>query len=134
MAGILGVVSTSVQLHPAQPLWGSLILAGGFIGAEYRSKRLGNPTIQRLLALVLPIAGIKMLTNELVAQNNPCVRIYTFVAPLVLGAPERGVETEQVHRCQGYDGPHADSCRSLAVWFCAGLATRGAPAIYRRLN
>jgi uncharacterized protein len=63
IAGILGVMSTSVQLHPALPLWGSVVLVGGFIGAEYGSRRLGNPVIQRLLALVLLIAGLKMITT-----------------------------------------------------------------------
>jgi len=36
-------------------------LLGGFIGAELGSRRLANPPIQKLLALVLVIAGIKMI-------------------------------------------------------------------------
>jgi uncharacterized membrane protein YfcA len=36
-------------------------LIGGYVGAEYGSRRLGNPVIARLLALVLGIAGVKML-------------------------------------------------------------------------
>jgi uncharacterized membrane protein YfcA len=38
-------------------------VAGGFVGAEYGSKRLGNPTIRRLLAVVLAIAGAKMIAT-----------------------------------------------------------------------
>jgi uncharacterized membrane protein YfcA len=60
-AGIFGVMSTSVQFHPGLPLWALVVLVGGFIGAEYGSKRLANPVIQRLLALVLLVAGVKMI-------------------------------------------------------------------------
>ena len=60
-AGILGAMSSSIQFHPGLPLWALVVLMGGFIGAEYGSKRLGNPHIQRLLALVLLVAGIKMI-------------------------------------------------------------------------
>lgn len=60
-AGILGAMSTSITVHPGLPLWALVVMVGGFVGAEYGSKRLANPIIQRLLAAVLLIAGIKML-------------------------------------------------------------------------
>lgn len=44
----------------------ALILAaviGGFIGAEYGSRWFPNPTIQKLLAIVLLIAGAKMIAT-----------------------------------------------------------------------
>lgn len=63
IAGILGVMSSSVQFHPALPLWALVVVIGGYIGAAYGSKRLGNPTIQRLLALVLLVAGAKMIAT-----------------------------------------------------------------------
>jgi uncharacterized membrane protein YfcA len=63
IAGILGVMTTGVEFHAALPLWIVAVLMGGFIGAEYGSKRLANPTIQRLLALVLLVAGIKMIAS-----------------------------------------------------------------------
>lgn len=63
IAGILGAMSASTTLHPALPLWGLLVVVGGLIGAEYGSRRLGNPTIQRLLSLVLLIAGAKMIAS-----------------------------------------------------------------------
>lgn len=62
-AGILGVMSTATQFHPALPLWGLIVMVGGYIGAEYGSKRLGSPAIQRLLALVLLVAGAKMIAT-----------------------------------------------------------------------
>jgi hypothetical protein len=37
------------------------VLVGGWVGAEYGSRRLANPVIRQLLALVLGIAGGKMV-------------------------------------------------------------------------
>jgi hypothetical protein len=34
---------------------------GGWMGAEFGSKRIGNTTVRRLLAIVLVIAGLKMI-------------------------------------------------------------------------
>jgi uncharacterized membrane protein YfcA len=62
-AGILGVMSSGAEFHPALPLWALVVVVGGYIGAEYGSRRLGNPTIQRLLALVLLVAGAKMIVT-----------------------------------------------------------------------
>jgi uncharacterized protein len=59
-AGILGVMSTNIEFHSGLPLWALVVMIGGLIGAEYGSKRLANPIIQRLLALVLLVAGLKM--------------------------------------------------------------------------
>jgi len=61
IAALLGVASKSVVLPSALPLWAIVAVAGGFIGAEYGCKRLGSPTIQKLLAIVLLVAGAKML-------------------------------------------------------------------------
>ena len=36
------------------------VLVGGWMGAEYGSRRFSNPVIRRVLALVLAIAGGKM--------------------------------------------------------------------------
>lgn len=62
IAGLLGVMTTDPVWPTALPWWALAALAGGFIGAEYGSRRLGNPAIQKLLALVLVIAGIKMIS------------------------------------------------------------------------
>ena len=65
IAGLLGVLSkTSLDILPkALPLWMLAAVLGGFIGAEYGSKRLANPTLQKLLALVLLVAGVKMIVT-----------------------------------------------------------------------
>jgi uncharacterized protein len=61
IAGLLGVMKASVTLPAALPWWAVAAVAGGLIGAEYGSRRLANPTIKKLLALVLAIAGAKMI-------------------------------------------------------------------------
>jgi len=62
-AGLLGVITIAPALPSALPYWAVAAFTGGFIGAEYGSKRLGNPTIQKILAVVLVIAGVKMITT-----------------------------------------------------------------------
>jgi uncharacterized membrane protein YfcA len=61
IAGLLGVMQSAVTLPPALPWWAVAAIAGGLIGAEYGSRRLANPAIKKLLALVLAIAGVKMI-------------------------------------------------------------------------
>lgn len=64
IAGLMGVVASNPGgFHPALPLWAGAVVIGGLVGAEYGSRRLGNPTLVRLLAVVLAIAGIKMITR-----------------------------------------------------------------------
>ena len=61
VAGLLGVM-TSVPVFPAAlPYWAVAAVVGGFIGAEYGSRHLGNSTIRKLLPVVLVIAGAKMI-------------------------------------------------------------------------
>ena len=61
IAGLLGVLQTAAPLPPALPYWALAAVAGGFVGAEYGSRRLANPVLKKLLALVLGIAGAKMV-------------------------------------------------------------------------
>jgi uncharacterized protein len=61
IAGLLGVMRVAPALPEALPLWALAAVTGGFIGAELGSRRLGNAGIQRALALVLVIAGAKMI-------------------------------------------------------------------------
>lgn len=61
ISGLLGVITTAPTLPLALPYWAVAAISGGFIGAEYGSKRLCNSTIQKLLAGVLVLAGVKML-------------------------------------------------------------------------
>ena len=37
------------------------VLAGGWLGAEYGSRRFANPLVRRVLAVVLALAGAKMI-------------------------------------------------------------------------
>ncbi|MEO1956526.1 MAG: sulfite exporter TauE/SafE family protein [Methylophilaceae bacterium] len=61
IAGLSGVLTQPYQLPSGLGFWALAAVAGGLIGAEYGSCRLGNPAIRKLLALVLVVAGIKML-------------------------------------------------------------------------
>jgi uncharacterized membrane protein YfcA len=61
IAGLLGHLSTVAQLPPSIPVWGAAALAGGWIGASYGSRRAPPPTLRRLLAAVLVVAGVKLL-------------------------------------------------------------------------
>jgi len=64
IAGLLGVLSTKTLVLPsALPYWVVAAVIGGYLGAEFGSKRLSNPGIRKLLALVLLVAGIKMLAT-----------------------------------------------------------------------
>lgn len=63
IAGLLGGMGAAPQLPAGLPFWGVAAVVGGFVGAEYGSKRLGNPTIRRLLAVVLAIAGAKIIAT-----------------------------------------------------------------------
>jgi uncharacterized protein len=57
ISGLLGVLSKSAVLPTGLVYWALAAIAGGWMGAEYGSKRLANPTIRKLLALVLLFAG-----------------------------------------------------------------------------
>ena len=61
ISGLLGFLSKSPNLPAGLAFWALAAVAGGLIGAEYGSKKLANPTIRKLLALVLLFAGSKML-------------------------------------------------------------------------
>lgn len=61
IAGLAGVLASGSTLPEDLFIWGLAAIIGGWIGAEYGSRRLANPTIRQLLALVLLIAGVKMI-------------------------------------------------------------------------
>jgi uncharacterized protein len=60
-AGLLGHLSSAIALPSAIPLWAGTALIGGWMGAEYGSRRFSPLTLQRLLAVVLTIAGLKLI-------------------------------------------------------------------------
>ena len=51
----------TATLPPQIWVLGCAVLVGGWLGAEYGSRRFTNPFIRRLLAAVLAVAGAKML-------------------------------------------------------------------------
>lgn len=60
-SGLLGHLA-SVKNVPAEILWWApAALIGGLIGSELGSRRLAPLTMRRLLAVVLVVAGVKML-------------------------------------------------------------------------
>ena len=61
ISGLLGFLSKTPTLPAGLVYWAVAAIAGGWIGAEFGSKRLANPTIRKLLAAVLVFAGSKML-------------------------------------------------------------------------
>ena len=61
LSGLAGVLTQNYVLPDGMVFWAIAAVSGALIGAEYGSRRLANPTIRQLLALVLLVAGIKML-------------------------------------------------------------------------
>jgi uncharacterized protein len=60
-AGLAGNPASLQQLPPALPVWAIAAVAGGVLGAEIGSRRIGTPTFKRLLGLVLVVAGAKLV-------------------------------------------------------------------------
>lgn len=60
LAGTFFAKSVSLPSH----VWILIctVLVGGWLGAEYGSRRFANPLIRRVLAVVLAVAGGKMIT------------------------------------------------------------------------
>ncbi|MDG1073996.1 MAG: sulfite exporter TauE/SafE family protein [Methylophilaceae bacterium] len=63
ISGLAGVLTKDYVLPTGLIYWALSAVAGGLIGAEFGSRRLANPTIRQLLALVLVVAGIKMVAT-----------------------------------------------------------------------
>jgi uncharacterized membrane protein YfcA len=61
VAGLLGHYS-SVSILPASiPVWAAAAGVGGWVGAEYGSRKFSSSTLRRLLSAVLVIAGFKLI-------------------------------------------------------------------------
>lgn len=62
IAGLAGFMSSQTpQLPDGIVYWALAAALGGYIGAQYGSKRFATPMLKRLLALVLVIAGVKLM-------------------------------------------------------------------------
>jgi uncharacterized membrane protein YfcA len=62
VAGLAAIAVTKNAALPAY-VWAlaPAVLIGGWLGAEYGARRFANPIIRRMLALVLALAGGKMV-------------------------------------------------------------------------
>jgi uncharacterized protein len=61
IAGLLGYLTKFPTLPSGLWLWAIAAAVGGWLGAEYGSNRVGSKSLQRLLVVVLTIAGIKLI-------------------------------------------------------------------------
>jgi hypothetical protein len=63
IAGLAAVFVAKGAVLPSY-VWilGAAVLAGGWLGAEYGSRRFANPVVRRVLAIVLALAGAKMIS------------------------------------------------------------------------
>lgn len=61
IAGLLGNVAAVASLPSGLPLWLAAVAAGGLVGAEAGARRLGTVGLRRALAIVLVVAGLKLL-------------------------------------------------------------------------
>lgn len=63
VAGLAGYASTASQWPVGIPAMVVAAVAGGMIGAEFGARRLAPAHLRKVLALVLAIAGIKMIVS-----------------------------------------------------------------------
>jgi uncharacterized protein len=56
-----GFVAGTAALPSATWILGGVVLVGGWLGAEYGSRRFANPLVRRVLSVVLALAGGKMV-------------------------------------------------------------------------
>jgi uncharacterized membrane protein YfcA len=56
-----GLIAGAASLPSVTWILGGVVLVGGWLGAEYGSRRFSNPVVRRFLAAVLAVAGGKMV-------------------------------------------------------------------------
>jgi len=56
-----GLISGTANLPSMTWILAGVVLVGGWLGAEYGSRRFANPMVRRVLAVVLAVAGGKMV-------------------------------------------------------------------------
>jgi uncharacterized membrane protein YfcA len=61
LAGLGGHLVRGLEMPAALPIWALAAVAGGLLGSGMGARRLGAPGLRRLLAVVLAVAGVKML-------------------------------------------------------------------------
>lgn len=63
VSGLVGYATAGFAFPDGLAYWAVAAVAGGWIGAEYGSRRLAVPVLRRLLSLVLLIAGLKLVLS-----------------------------------------------------------------------
>ena len=61
VAGLFGETISVHALPSAAPLWAGAVVVGGMVGSELGVRRLAEVTLRRLLAVVLALAGLKLI-------------------------------------------------------------------------
>ncbi len=62
IAGLAAIfIAKTASLPGYTGILAPAVLVGGWLGAEYGSRRFANPVVRRVLAVVLAVAGAKML-------------------------------------------------------------------------
>lgn len=61
VSGLTGYWSNTLSLPPQILYWGIVVIIGGWIGAEYGSRKFANPLIRKILATILLLGGTRML-------------------------------------------------------------------------
>ena len=61
IAGLVGQLAVVPQLPREIIYWGVAVVIGGWIGATYGSRHAPAPLLRRLLAVVLVVAGVKLV-------------------------------------------------------------------------
>jgi len=60
VSGLIGHLQKGGTVPENLFVWGSMVLAGGFIGASLGATKINNPALRMLLGIMLAFAGIKM--------------------------------------------------------------------------
>ena len=61
VAGFFGETLSVQGLPPAAPLWAGAVVVGAVIGSELGARQFAEVTLRRLLALLLAVAGLKLV-------------------------------------------------------------------------
>jgi uncharacterized membrane protein YfcA len=61
VAGLCGETVSMHALPHAAPLWAGAVVVGGLVGSELGARQLAEATLRRLLAVVLAVAGLKLI-------------------------------------------------------------------------
>jgi uncharacterized membrane protein YfcA len=71
ISGLAGLMMKGATFPDQLPYWTVAAVIGGLIGSELGSRRLNSPTLRQLLAIVLVIAGLKLIFSPAVKKVEP---------------------------------------------------------------